>query len=224
MCTVTFVRLKDSFCITSSRDEKVARERAIHPTKYIIKNKEIVFPKDPKAGGTWFAHDKKNILVLLNGAKEKHIPKTNYRKSRGLILIDLIITDNPLKEWHSIDLNNIEPFTIIYFNGIKLYQFQWNEIEKTTLELNSNENHIWSSSTLYEEEIREKRNNWFNKFLVTNSEIKANSLLNFHQFTEPTNKDFGLQINRNNILKTVSITQVEIKNETISLQYIDLFD
>ncbi|WP_264554454.1 NRDE family protein [Flavobacterium sp. N1861] len=77
MCTVTYVPLKNGSCLTSNRDEKVAREKAIPPTEYFINNKKVIFPKDPKAGGTWFAYDEKNIIILLNGAKEK----THHKKS-----------------------------------------------------------------------------------------------------------------------------------------------
>ena len=90
MCTVSFVPTKNGVCITSNRDEKVSRKKAISPQKTTINNKVITFPKDPQAGGTWFAHDDKNVIVLLNGAEEKHISKGNYRKSRGLIVLDLI--------------------------------------------------------------------------------------------------------------------------------------
>lgn len=224
MCTVSFVPLKDSYCITSNRDESILRERAIPPTKYIINNKEVYFPKDPKAGGTWFAHNNKSTIVLLNGAREKHIHKSNYRKSRGLIVLDLISSVNPIQEWESINLNNIEPFTIVLFSEEKLFQLQWNEVEKNCIELNANENHIWSSSTLYKKEIREERTAWFQDFMLSKNEMNSQQLLNFHKFTESDNKNFGLQINRNNILKTISITQCIISKNNITFNYIDLFD
>ena len=221
MCTVTFAPTVDGVCITSNRDEKTARQKAIPPTNYRINNKEICFPKDPQAGGTWFAHDNKNVIVLLNGAQEKHTWIGNYRKSRGLIVLDLISSHNPLAEWKIIDLNNIEPFTVVFFNGEKLFQLQWNELEKSTIELDKSKNHIWSSSTLYAKEIRAERAKWFAEFSIQN--LNSKDLLHFHQFTENDNSEYGLQINRNNLLKTVSITQCVVK-ETISLNYIDLLD
>lgn len=223
MCTVTFVPTKNGICITSNRDEKVSRKKAISPQKTTINNKEITYPKDPQAGGTWFAHDNENVIVLLNGAQEKHISKENYRKSRGLIVLDLISTEDVLSAWKSINLLNIEPFTLVFFNGNQLFQLQWNEVKKSTLELNKLQNYIWSSSTLYSKEIRKERENWFTHFIETTKEITAKDLLHFHQFTENENTNYGLQINRNNILKTVSITQCTI-NKTIDLKYIDLLE
>jgi uncharacterized protein with NRDE domain len=129
MCTLTFIGTKNGYCLTSNRDEKVSRGKAIPPKKYKINDKTITFPKDTAAGGTWVAHDEKAILVLLNGANEKHIPTGNYRKSRGLILLDLIGSDNPIEEWENIDLKNIgfknisHIITDSFFDGHKKWIF-----------------------------------------------------------------------------------------------------
>lgn len=224
MCTVTYIPTKNGCIITSNRDEKIAREKAISPQEYEIEGQKIIFPKDPKAGGTWMAHNYSKIIVLLNGAKEKHISKSNYNKSRGLIVIELMTSKNTLNHWQTIDLKDIEPFTIVLFENNKLIQLQWDEIEKSKELINENEFHIWSSSTLYSKEIRAQRKNWFDNFLKSTCSPKANEILNFHQFTESENKEFGLQINRNNQLKTVSITQCLVTNSKIEMTYLDLFN
>ena len=91
MCTVSFIFTDGKVILTSNRDEKILRPTAIAPKKYSINNKNIFFPKDAKAGGTWYAvTDEANVAVLLNGAAEKHQLKPSYRKSRGLILLDII--------------------------------------------------------------------------------------------------------------------------------------
>ena len=69
MCTVTFIPTNQGCIITSNRDEKISREKAISPQEYEIDGKKITFPKDPKEGGTWIAHTNNKIVVLLNGAK-----------------------------------------------------------------------------------------------------------------------------------------------------------
>jgi hypothetical protein len=50
--------------------------------KLYRKWKNLIFPKDPKAGGTWFVANADGvILVLLNGADEKHEVQFPYRKA-----------------------------------------------------------------------------------------------------------------------------------------------
>jgi uncharacterized protein with NRDE domain len=63
---------------------------------YTVNGKNVIYPKDPKAGGTWYVVDENGtVLVLLNGAEEKHTIKLSYRKSRGLIVLDIIGNVSP---------------------------------------------------------------------------------------------------------------------------------
>lgn len=222
MCTVTYIPTTNGCIITSNRDEKMAREYAIAPKSYVINGRKLIFPKDQKAGGTWIAHTDNKVVVLLNGAQEKHISKPSYRKSRGLIVVEITSANNSLELWNSIDLTDIEPFTIVLFEENKLYQLQWNNINKSNTELDIKENHIWSSSTLYTKEMKEKRAKWFTNFMLNNRNPSPKDILSFHRFTESENNEFGLQINRNNLLKTISITQCVVSNDKTTIFYLDL--
>ena len=223
MCTVTFVPTENGYILTSNRDETILRGRALPPKVYVGNYKNLVYPKDPKANGTWIVHDNYNCAILLNGAEEKHQHRTDYRKSRGLILLDIFDAKNALEEWESIDLNNIEPFTIVMFYENALYQLRWNEIKKTKVNLSTSENYIWSSSTLYSKEIREHRKILFKKHLEK-SNYSANEILDFHQFKDEEYLDNTIVIKRNDHLKTVSITQFIFEINTIKLNYIDLYE
>ena len=222
MCTVSFVFSNGKSILTHNRDEKVARPSAINPQKYTVNNKNIYFPKDQKAGGTWYAvAENGTVLVLLNGADEKHQLKPSYRKSRGLIVLDLISSNSPIEEWNLIDLSDIEPFTIVLFQNKELSQLRWNEVEKSTLNLDVNQSYIWSSSTLYPKEIREHRAEIFQNFIALN-EISAKKLFQFHRYAKEDDQENGLIINRNNEMKTLSITQTIIQENKVVLSYHDL--
>lgn len=220
MCTVTFIKTNKGVIITSNRDEKIVRAKALAPQEYLINNLRVTFPKDTQAGGTWIAQTNNTCVVLLNGAEEKHISAPPYRKSRGQIVLDLISGD-AIIDWQLINLENIEPFTLIVYQNDKLFQFRWNGNIKENIELDPNKAYIWSSSTLYSKEIKTKREEWFTAFLNKNPQPTPNQLIDFHSFTESSNIENGLQINRNNIYKTVSITQIE-KNNCTTMNYIDL--
>ena len=223
MCTVSYVFAHGKTIITSNRDEKVARPNAVEPKGYLVNNKNIIFPKDQKAGGTWYAiTEEATVLVLLNGAAEKHQLKPSYRKSRGLIVLDIISADSPIDAWETIYLTDIEPFTLVLFQNKKLYQLRWNEVQKETISLDATQNHIWSSSTLYSKEIRDKRANWFATFIDTKPEVNPAEMFNFHRYAEGDNKEHGLVINRNDELKTLSITQTVIDKNKVVLSHYDL--
>jgi hypothetical protein len=223
MCTVTYVYSNGKSIITSNRDEKTFRESAIEPKSYLINNKKITFPKDQKAGGTWFAiSENQSVIVLLNGAAEKHILKPSYKKSRGLIVLDIISAESSISKWNQLDLVDIEPFTLVLFEENKLYQLRWNETEKETVLLNATKNYIWSSATLYPKNIREQRANWFTNFIDTKPEITAKEMFNFHRYTENNDAQNGLVINRNDEMKTLSITQVVLDKNQLQLSHNDL--
>lgn len=223
MCTVSFVVHNETVIITSNRDEKVIRPSAIPPKSYNCKGKNLVYPKDQKAGGTWFVADADGtVLVLLNGGITKHEVQFSYRRSRGLIALDIICSDSPKDFWSVINLENIEPFTVVLYQDKKLYELIWDGETKRSTNLDETQNHIWSSVTLYPADVRKKRSRWFFDFLKANNEISASAMLGFHRNTEGNDSENGLIINRENTLKTVSITQVVIGQNKRAIAYHDL--
>ncbi|WP_026703952.1 NRDE family protein [Flavobacterium soli] len=224
MCTVSFVPSKDKIIITSNRDEAVLRT-ALPPETYLINQKKITFPKDPKAGGTWYAvAENGTVLVLLNGADEKHKHQPPYSRSRGLIVLELISNDSPINHWNAIDLENVEPFTLVLYQDSKLYQLRWNGSIKSRVDLDTSKNHIWSSSTLYPKEIREQRSEWFYRFMQNKEDASEDEMFGFHRYTENSNAENGLIINRNDALKTLTITQTVLQNDKIIMNHYDLID
>ena len=225
MCTVTFVYANNSFLLTSNRDEKITRPSAIAPQIYQTSTKKIIYPKDAKAGGTWFVVDELgNAIILLNGGKTKHIAKEKYRLSRGIIVLDLMASNAIVSTWKTIDLTDIEPFTLLVLENKKPFQLQWNGEEKSTDELNHKQTYIWSSSTLYSPEIQKQRADWFLKYMNKNTEVSAEKMQVFHKNTEPNDTKNGLIINRDNLYKTLSVTQTIISEENIIVNHSDLVE
>ncbi len=223
MCTVSFVNSEGRIFITSNRDENIIRPSAIPPKNYTVKGKNVIFPKDPKAGGTWYIVDEEGtVLVLLNGAEEKHERKSSYRKSRGLIVLELMSENSPKDFWEQIDLENIEPFTLVLFQNNQLFQLRWNGTNKEKLVLDSNEKHIWSSSTLYSNSIRKERADLFYAFLENKGLLSETDMYQFHRYADQENTENGLVINRNGETKTLSITQSIIEKNKVAILHYDL--
>lgn len=222
MCTVSFVCTNGNVILTSNRDEKVNRP-ALAPKRYCYNGKVVLFPKDPKAGGTWFAVSEDGVVVvLLNGAEEKHEVQPHYGKSRGLITLEICSATDTIQQWEILDLSTVEPFTLVVFENQKLFQLRWDGKLKSQQELSILGKHIWSSATLYTPEIRTFRKQWFETFIQDNPNPTPEEVLFFHQSTQGNNKEFGLVIDRNSILKTTSITQVIIEANKVNFGYHDL--
>ena len=222
MCTVSFVSTNNGFVITSNRDEQISRV-AEFPKEYQINGIKIFYPKDPAAGGTWYAVNQNgNVVVLLNGADEKHVHNPPYARSRGLVVLEIASSKNTITKWEITDLEGVEPFTIVLFDSKNLFQMRWNGTNKSAIDLALNKVHFWSSATLYNSDIRIKRQEWFNEFLSKSASVSARDLLYFHENTHAENRENGLIINRNDTLKTLSITQAIISKKEIILKHKDL--
>ena len=222
MCTVSFIALADGFVITSNRDEQRVRA-AMLPVEEVLENNSIFYPKDPKSGGTWFvSRNDGTVLVLLNGADEKHNPSPPYTRSRGLVVLEMISNGDPQQFWNRIHLANVEPFTMVLFQGQSLVQLRWNGAERSLQKLALEQRHFWSSVTLYDAAMRKNREQWFKDFLDSNKEITPDKIFSFHENTHTENRDHGLVIDRKNNLKTLSITQTVVRNKNMTMVYKDL--
>ena len=225
MCTVTFVPVKDKFIITSNRDEKYTRAKALPPMKYNVNGANLIFPKDANAGGTWIAvNENGNAAVVLNGGFVNHTSNPPYKKSRGLVFLDIISSDEPAHCFSEIDLLNIEPFTLILFQNGTLFECRWDGSKKHHKELYNRFPYIWSSATLYNEAAVQKREEWFASFLSNNYNPSQEDILHFHQFTGDGDLHNDLKMDRNGIMSTVSVSSIEIENNMATMKYTDLKD
>lgn len=223
MCTVTFIPVRDKLYLTSNRDEKHWRSPAMAPVIYSLASGKLAFPKDGDAGGTWIAaHQNGNAIIFLNGAFVGHTPQPPYRKSRGLVLLDLIDSASPLNSYAAINLNNIEPFTAVIWDDQRLYECRWDGQQKHQRQLNHGRPHIWSSATLYSEEVVKRRKNWFNTWLHQHPAPSGADILHFHQFTGDGDRHNDLLMDRDGKVFTVSISQLEIAENLMTLHYLDL--
>ena len=223
MCTVTLIpKGKNDFVLTSNRDEAPNRT-SLAPKMYSIENTKLLFPKDVLSGGTWVGLSEKNRLIcVLNGANEKHIRKPKYRLSRGVVAKDFLVCDTIEIKVESYNLIDIEPFTMVIVDWnitLKFYELVWNGTKKHFNELPL-EPKIWSSSTLYNETMKQERLQWFETYKIEHV-LNAESLLNFHKTAGQKNDDYGVVMNRG-FVKTTSITQVEKVDEVLEMRYENL--
>ena len=225
MCTVTFIPYNDSVFITSNRDEKQRRLPAIPPREYDFPSGKQYYPKDADEGGTCFAqHENGNTIILLNGGFVYHESKPPYRKSRGLIVIELLQHDSPFDLFRSVGLDDIEPFTLVIWEDNNLFECRWDGERRHAKMLDKTLPYIWSSATLYDEAAAAKRELWFEEWLDKQSSFTQNEILDFHRFSGDGDTHNDLTMNRDGKVFTVSITGVEITGAKAQITYLDLLD
>jgi hypothetical protein len=211
MCTVIFLPKGDKYFFASLRDESPLRPKAAVPTLYKNGDEVILSPKDAYAGGTWLGVTASgNVIILLNGGFNKHERKNEYRKSRGLIVTELLGSSLPIESWNLMEMQGVEPFTLVVWSQGHLFQLVWDGVHKHDLILKHNQPYIWSSATLYNNQARIYRNVLFEQWTGKNLPVSSVSVFNF--FKSFTDAENGFLMNRNEQTKTLSYTFIELQN------------
>lgn len=222
MCTVTYLpKSNNEFILTHNRDEHFSRGIAQFPSHRNISNQNILAPIDSNAGGTWIATSQHYTLCLLNGGFEKHVSQPPYRHSRGKIILDFFEYNSITDFIQTYDVSQLEPFTLVliehHSNDLHQCVFEGQHLQQTKMQ--KDQAHIWSSSTLYQDEEKQQRKKHFN-FFLQDSKLTQDEIIAFHTNRYKTLEHEDILINRNEILKTVSLTSI-VKSSAISMTYID---
>lgn len=223
MCVLTYLPTPNGYFVTSNRDEATARAAAIPPQVYEVSGKQLYFPKDPQGGGTWIATNGNTTVCLLNGGYKNHVRKLPYRQSRGLVVTDFFNYDSVAAFYECYLFEGIEPFTLVIFSQEerKIKEIRWTGEQADLNTFDATQPRIWSSVTLYSDEIISEREAWFSKFLKA-KEATSESILHFHHFGGKGDEQNDIKMNREGVLKTIAITQFEITNDKFVIRYEDL--
>jgi len=223
MCTVTLIPVKNKFVLTSNRDEAIGR-KTLPIDSYHVNDTRMLFPKDQVAGGTWIAaSEHQQMICLLNGGYQNHTKLNMYRHSRGVVVTDILSGNSLSKDMEAYNCEGLEPFTLVgvdWSNELAFYELVWDGKKKHFSKLDTSIPHIWSSSTLYTDEMKQMRKDWFADYQL-NNKIDINSIINFHKTGGVGNEFYDLQIKRGD-LQTRSITQVYLDNDSPIMRYEDL--
>lgn len=198
-----------------------SRKRADAPQMYIEDEVELIYPKDGDAGGTWIGSSSKDVLIcLMNGGFRNHMPASSYRKSRGLVVKDLLKSDEIAHTLTSYNLDGIEPFTLVvvdYSDELTLYEFVWTGSKRHLFNIPLIP-HIWSSSTLYDDATKKLRESWFQEWLSKQTNFNRSSIKEFHKTAGNGDSTTDVLMKRNGG-GTVSITSVQMQDTTIDFEY-----
>lgn len=227
MCTVTYVPINPcEFVFTSNRDEKIQRI-ASPPRTVEINGSEVFFPVDNKAGGSWIAsNDKGRVCCLLNGENDRQDNLKQYKHSRGLLIIESFKYDSIHDFFTDCDLTNIQAFTMIVVETnplMRVYEFRWEKQQKYLTEHNATKAQIWSSTNLYSEKTRKRKEDWFNIWMSKIKQpITPRHILQFHSLHNGHDLKLDVIIKREQDIQTVSVTQICVSPKFVSMQYNDL--
>ncbi len=223
MCTLSYIPTEEGFIFTHNRDERNDRPTS---DKFRIRDygdASIYYPEDLEAHGSWIAFsDQGCTACLLNGGEKPYERRSSYRHSRGLVVLGFFDYPNAESFFRGYNFEDLEPFTLIIKDGQGLFKVVHDEDKTRLEELNPQQKGIWSSTSLYTHEARQKRELWFEKWLSTTREISAKAIKDFHSTAGDGDQENDLVMSRWGLLQTLSITQIEVAGKQASLYYRDL--
>ncbi len=226
MCTLTY--LSDSsldYIITTNRDESSEREHATWPQYQNIAGKKVLFPKDPVAGGTWVAVSTTGrIVCLLNGAFGSYDHSPPYRKSRGLVVLDVFKYDRAEQFAQQYPLQDIAPFTMVIFDLQQegtITEIRWDEKQRYVKKIDPQVSHIWSSPNLFDERIRRQRRVYFQEWLSAHDNIDPQAVWDFHH-RKKEEGNAGFLLYPDDEVSTLSVTSMAKQQSRIYYRHEDL--
>jgi hypothetical protein len=119
------------------------------------------------------------------------------------------------------DFDGIAPFTLLVYESDRFTELVWDGSQKHLRPLSIDQPQIWSSATLYPPHVRAWRKSLFEKWLDETSVYDRESIIAFHQMAngDPDN-DFIM--NRNELVKTLSITSIMLSENSGSVVHLQL--
>ncbi len=225
MCTITYLPLSAGrFLLTQNRDESPLRPAAVFPAREERQQKRLLFPKDPQGGGSWIATDEQSrVVCLMNGAMGQHKSTPPYRLSRGQVVLDAVASESFSSFASNYLLEGIEPFTILFFefkdSAWQINELKWTGSIRYVRQLNAAAPHIWSAPQLYDAAQQKSREQWFEEWLQSSPAFSAEAILEFHLKAGSQAPTHSLLLNREEKVKTLSITQVMAQPNLIQMTY-----
>lgn len=217
MCTVSYLPTADGFILTSNRDETPLRD-AIELGMKDSRHTRIHFPVDPRAGGSWFAvSEDGRLATLLNGAFQRYDPTHTFAHSRGLVLLDVFDYPSMQAFRQTYDFSKTAPFTLISYRKGDIEQLIWDGVHTQYLPLRPDIRHFWSSVTLYPDEVRQWRLELFENWYRLHTEFTQEQIMHFHRNGGRGDDQNDFVMNRENVVRTLSITSAKLGSNRMTL-------
>lgn len=225
MCTVVFIPTQTGCLLASLRDDDPQQPKAIAPSINTSQAVSFLAPSDPFLGGTWGGvNELGSVIMLLRGGFEQHKNQAYSPKNSSLLVAELLTAPLPVVEWNLMDMANVAPFTLIVWSDGLLFQLVWDGTTKHRKRLDARKAHLWSSVVLYDQEAQALRQEAFENWVAMEPPVSKLTLLSF--FKSLIDNQNGFIVNRNDGIKTLSYSFVELNNSqnNANMSYYDLLD
>ena len=223
MCTLTFVPTVEGYLAGMNRDELLTRPAALAPVIRSQNGMEYVCPREP-SGGTWIAcNSLGNLLALLNWNEIDMAALGEKRRTRGLVIPELMLEENSSSTDTRLDCLNLDgvfPFRLIgvFRNETQLIEWRWDGTAIQPFVSPWSRKH-WFSSSLSDKTATEQRGLTCEAASFHPAAGSASWLRKLHRSHEPKPGPYSVCVHRQDAA-TVSYTEVACCLSRISMSYL----
>ena len=223
MCTLTFIPTIDGYLAGMNRDELLTRPTALRPQIHDQNGMEYVCPREP-SGGTWIAcNSLGNLLALLNWKEVDPASLGEKRRTRGLVIPDLVLEANSVSTGSRLDrlsLEGIFPFRLIgvFLKDKQLIEWRWSGGRLQRRESPWARKH-WFSSSLSDRSAAEQRGQVCERASLGPETGTRSWLRKLHRSHDPKPGPYSVCVHRHDAA-TVSYTEVDCCPARISMSYL----
>lgn len=223
MCTLTYIPGRQQAMITVNRDEAPLRA-ARQPEIREVGGRQFWLAPEPISGSSNTVLDiiNRRLHVLLNGAFTAHDHQPPYRISRGVMLFEAFDFGSLAGMSKSYNFQGIEPFTLLSFQDGQWEELRWDGSDLHLTQPDPAAHAIWSSTKLYPPAEISDRERAFHEFVKNSRAVYPQQLFDIHTRDQKDPRGFGFRMNYQDLVRTVSVTQLLFGSDRIMLRYLDL--
>lgn len=220
MCTVSWRYADDGYALLFNRDESRLRGKGLPPTAQRMDGITVLAPTDRDALGTWITvNDFGWTLAVLNRYQDTAVSDGPFT-SRGQLVLELARSASGQdieRRTRATELTAYRPFTLLFIpppeqRGNGPWQWIWNGLDRRGL---APLEPPVASSGHCPDTIQETRSELFAVMRGAGA-----SLFDFHRSHRPSRGPQSPCMHRPEA-STVSMTQVEVTADRISMRYAD---
>jgi hypothetical protein len=220
MCTVSWIHEDDGYQLLCNRDEKLSRAPALPPQIRKRDGVRYVAPIDGDFGGAWIGTNEFGISIcLLNGTRRSIETRNGGRRSRGLLLPELLVAPTLVavneQIWRT-DLTPYTPFTLAVLEPGQLTSVtEWDGLETTIMPYGEMP---LVSSSFDPHGVRVKRREEFRRKRDAAGRLDASLLFAFHESHNGKGDAYSPCMHRADA-RTVSFSWIRVNSESAQFIY-----
>jgi hypothetical protein len=219
MCTLSWLPGPDGYTLCFNRDERLTRAPAVPPAPHHSHGIQFLAPLDGDFGGTWLGVNEFGLcLSMLNRYSSAGYQHPDQPRSRGLLILDLIIHGTAREALTALEARDLEPFPpfslVVVEPGLPARLACWDG-RSLTAATHRAPGLVLTSSSVTEPEVAASRKATF----ASVERITEDTLVHLHRSHVPERGRRSICMHREDA-ETQSFSMIAVGGDAIQLMHV----